>query len=192
MKNAKLLELSVGDRVVLQSQPASWASEYSDNMPIPGGALSSDDFPISAEVLQYEAQKDGRNDYFPAELKLEGHERTYGFDMSSVYWEWEKKAESSDEMHPADYTREHLEQWIGEEIKANDIKMEDILFALFATFGEEIHEQIDGFIQYAESYPDIISEEQIKHTLLHDVGGALRNDKLMLPRVSDYGEYSII
>jgi len=59
---------------------------------------------------------------------------------------------------------------------------------LTETFGEGIHDDIAGFIAYAESRN--IKEGDIMVTLAHDIGGALRNDTMMLPRVDGYAKYA--
>lgn len=43
-----------------------------------------------------------------------------------------------------------------------------------------------GFIRYAQSHE--LDADDIKLTLVHDLAG--RNDKMMLPRTSDYGQYA--
>ncbi len=58
---------------------------------------------------------------------------------------------------------------------------------LSETFGESIHDDIAGFIAYAESRN--IKESDIQLTLAHDIGGALRDDTMMLPRVDGYAKY---
>ena len=185
----KLRTLKVGDRIIVQTQPEIWASEFSRNCPVLCGMhLDPDDFPIVAEVVKYSPDERG---YYPAGLHLERFNKTYGFDMYYTVWEHcESETESLPET--STYIREHLEQWISEELKENEISMDDALRALHRTFGEDIYYQIDGFIQFIETNPDMVSDEEIKVTLLHDITGAMREDKLMLPRVSDYGEYSII
>lgn len=43
-----------------------------------------------------------------------------------------------------------------------------------------------GFLQYAQK--EGLDRDMIKLTLVHDLAG--RNDKMMLPRTSDYGQYA--
>ena len=58
------------------------------------------------------------------------------------------------------------------------------------TFGEKIHKQIHGFINFAKN--EKIEQHDIRFTLVHDLRGALRKDNLMMPRVSDYADYSTL
>ena len=87
-------------------------------------------------------------------------------------------------------TKQHLENYLGDELKRCNQDIFLSVCMLEHTFGYNIFRQIDGFINFAKE--NNLSEFQIKTTLLHDVGGALNSDTLMLPRVSDYGKYSTI
>jgi hypothetical protein len=91
-------------------------------------------------------------------------------------------------MKQVENTAKILKKFIGDILNDNDL--DSILCAnmLEITFGEEIHKQIDGFIIFCEQ--EGVDDFEIKHTLLHDLGGALNNDKLMLPRVTMYADYS--
>lgn len=82
-----------------------------------------------------------------------------------------------------------LKQYLADELKKWDAIPEFASYLLEYVFGSKIHEQMDGFIQFAKEDKSI-DEMDIKITLAHDVGGALRGDKLMIPRVSGYAEYS--
>jgi hypothetical protein len=77
-----------------------------------------------------------------------------------------------------------IEKHIGDMLTANDINIAHAAMCLEFTFGKEIHTHIENFIAFAEK--NGIDEGEIAMTLAHDVGGALRNDKLMLPRVSSF------
>ena len=82
-----------------------------------------------------------------------------------------------------------LTQYLGKELRSNELDAEYVSFLLEYVFGEGIHANIDGFIEFAKTDDDIF-EGNIKGTLAHDVRGALSNDKLMIPRVSEYGKFS--
>ena len=92
--------------------------------------------------------------------------------------------------NPFQITKENLENYIGDEIKRCNQDIFRSVCMLEHTFGYNIYRQIDGFINFAKA--NNISEFQIKTTLLHDLGGALNSDTLMLPRVSEYGDHSTI
>ena len=92
--------------------------------------------------------------------------------------------------NPFHIVRDHLETNIGDELKKCNATSNKCVVMLEYTFGAKVFDQIDGFIKYAKEHN--FSDFQIKTTLLHDVGGALNRDKLMLPRVSEYGKYSTI
>jgi len=82
-----------------------------------------------------------------------------------------------------------LKQYLADELKKWDVIPEYASYLLEFVFGSKIHEQMDGFIQFAKD-DKTIDEMDIKITLAHDLGGALRNDKLMIPRVSGYAKYT--
>lgn len=87
-------------------------------------------------------------------------------------------------------TAEYLVEYLGEVLVSNEI---DPLFASYAmehTFGEGIHKAIDGFIKFASEPDNDIDADGIRFTLAHDMVGGLNQDKLMMPRVSEYGKYS--
>ena len=77
-----------------------------------------------------------------------------------------------------------LEKYIGELLTANDINIDHAALSLEITFGSSIHTHIENFIAFAER--EGLEEVDIAITLAHDVRGGLRNDKLMLPRVSSF------
>lgn len=86
-------------------------------------------------------------------------------------------------------TTEILITYIGDVLKRNDLNARFCAYNLEFTFGEEIHKAIDGFINFAKE--NDFDSHQISATLCHDLGGGLNHDKLMMPRVSEYGVYSI-
>lgn len=77
-----------------------------------------------------------------------------------------------------------IEKYIGDVLTANDINIGRAAICLELTFGKKIHTHIENFIAFANQ--NEIDEGEIAITLAHDVGGALRNDKWMLPRVSSF------
>ena len=98
-------------------------------------------------------------------------------------------AKSQNTITNAKNTANILKQYLTDELKIWGVIPEYTSYLLEYVFGNEIHNQMDGFIQFAKDDKSI-DEMDIKITLAHDVGGALRNDKLMLPRVSGYAKYS--
>jgi hypothetical protein len=85
-------------------------------------------------------------------------------------------------------TANHLTNYIPDVLEAYKLDAMYCAHSLEFTFGEKIHKQIDGFIRFAKDQG--LEEHDIKATLCHDIGGGLNNDKMMLPRVSDYGSYT--
>ena len=77
-----------------------------------------------------------------------------------------------------------LEKYIGELLTTNNINIDHAALSLEITFGPSIHTHIKNFIAFAER--EGLEESDIVMTLAHDVGGGLRNDTLMLPRVSSF------
>ena len=59
-------------------------------------------------------------------------------------------------------------------------------------FGKKIHDCIDGFLNYADKNPKKISTGMLVATLVHDINGALQDDKLMLPRTTAYEKYASV
>ena len=88
----------------------------------------------------------------------------------------------------AENTAKHLSNYIGDILEQNELDAKFCAYMLEFVFGEKIHKNIDGFINFAKD--ENIEQHQIKVALAHDLGGALNRDKLMLPRVSEYGTYS--
>jgi hypothetical protein len=93
-------------------------------------------------------------------------------------------------MHYAENTANHLTNYIGDILKSNELDAKFCAYMLEFIFGEKIHKQIDGFINFAKD--ENIEQHEIQFALAHDLGGALRSDKLMLPRVSEYADYSTL
>ena len=93
-------------------------------------------------------------------------------------------------MADAKTTIVHLQNWIGDIIKDNGLTVKMCAFRMYVTFGKDIHSQIDGFINFATDTSNGIDPHDIKATLVHDLGGALSNDDMMTPRVSDYARFS--
>ena len=85
-------------------------------------------------------------------------------------------------------TAEHLNNHIKDVLDDYNLDAKFCAYSLEFTFGKEIHRQIDGFIRFAEI--EGFDKFQIASALCHDLGGGIRNDRMMLPRVSDYGQYS--
>ena len=86
-------------------------------------------------------------------------------------------------------TADILETYINDILKGNDLDSKLCSKKLEFTFGKKIHQMIDGFIRFAEQ--NDVELHDIKATLVHDLSGGLNHDKMMLPRVSEYGKYSL-
>lgn len=86
-------------------------------------------------------------------------------------------------------TADILETYINDILKSHELDAKFCAYKLEFTFGKKIHKMIDGFIRFAEQ--NEIDAHQIKATLCHDLGGGLNHDKLMMPRVSEYGKHSL-
>ena len=92
-------------------------------------------------------------------------------------------------MTNAENTAKILEKYLGEELKSVPVLPSFASYLMEYVFGENIHLQVDGFVNFCEK-DDTITFDEIKVELSHDVGGALKQDKLMLPRVSHYEKYT--
>ena len=88
----------------------------------------------------------------------------------------------------AETTSVHLSNYIGEVLKTNQLDAKFCAYCLEANFGNEIHKMINGFINFSKE--NNISNDDIMVTLCHDLGGALRQDQMMMPRVSEYSRHS--
>ena len=97
-------------------------------------------------------------------------------------------------MKSARTTSEILTKYINDILEVNKIHSGYASYMLEFIFGEEIHTNILGFINFMESEKNKSNPTTTKHdirtTLVHDLAGALKGDKLMLPRVSEYGKYA--
>ena len=93
-------------------------------------------------------------------------------------------------------TKKHLSDYIGQELEKNGLDAGYVAYAMENTFKQDIHTKIEGFIKFMNQEIKDNPEKQaelildIKITLMHDVAGGIKNDKLMLPRVSEYAEYA--
>lgn len=88
----------------------------------------------------------------------------------------------------------YIRVYLKDQLEVRELNSDDCAYQLKLVFGEQIFKDIDGFIEF--SLREIggerqVSDSDIQITLAHDLGGALRHDELMMPRVSDYGQYSI-
>tara|TARA_R110000744_G_scaffold2360_1_gene9628 strand:- start:107 stop:466 length:360 start_codon:yes stop_codon:yes gene_type:complete len=87
----------------------------------------------------------------------------------------------------------YLKVYMKDMLEVRELDSEECAYQLKLVFGKQVFKDIDGFIEF--SLREIggerqVSDSDIQYTLAHDLGGALRYDSLMLPRVSDYGKYS--
>jgi hypothetical protein len=87
----------------------------------------------------------------------------------------------------AETTAVHLEKYIGTILKENNLVAKFCAYVMEATFGSKIHDQVHGFITFAQDPENGLTEHDIQATLCHDLSGGLNRDKMMLPRVSEYG-----
>jgi hypothetical protein len=83
-----------------------------------------------------------------------------------------------------------LQSYLGDTLYNRELRPEYAVSMLAAVFGKSILYDIDGFVNYA--LENKLSKEDIQITLAHDLGGALRFDDLMLPRVTDYKKESLL
>jgi len=84
----------------------------------------------------------------------------------------------------------HLEEYLGDILKEKNLDPIKCVSILSVVFGKKVLRDIDGFIVFAKNHN--LDRTDIRSCLAHDLGGAMRMDKLMLPKVSDYGQYSNI
>lgn len=87
-------------------------------------------------------------------------------------------------------TADLLKEYLLDVLKRNKLNARFCAYSLEYTFGVEIHKQIDGFIAFATEPTNGLGADDIRATLCHDLGGALNQDTLMLPRVSEYSQFS--
>lgn len=83
-----------------------------------------------------------------------------------------------------------LRGYLGGTLYKRELRPEYAVSMLAAVFGKYILYDIDGFVNYA--LENKLSKEDIQITLAHDLGGALRFDDLMLPRVTGYKKESLL
>ncbi len=97
-------------------------------------------------------------------------------------------------MKSARTTSNILTKYINDILELHKLHSGYASYMLEFIFGEEIHTNISGFINFMESKENNDNPSTTKHnirtTLIHDLAGALNGDKLMLPRVSEYGKYA--
>jgi len=96
----------------------------------------------------------------------------------------------------AKHLKEHLNAILDDVVAQNpEAEIPDTLqiaSALEDTFGPEIHDMIDGFINYAEAHPKKFRGGVIQMVLCHDINGGMAGDKKMLPRTSEYAKYATV
>tara|TARA_R110001592_G_scaffold192794_2_gene439662 strand:+ start:66 stop:353 length:288 start_codon:yes stop_codon:yes gene_type:complete len=85
-------------------------------------------------------------------------------------------------------TTEILKKYVDIILEKNQLDAKFVSYKLEHVFGKEIHKKIYGFVNFMITEKENI--EDIRITLIHDIAGALNNDKLMLPRVDDYAKYA--
>lgn len=90
----------------------------------------------------------------------------------------------------AQTTATHLLEYIPQQLADNGLNAKFVAYAMENTFGDTIHKNIDGFIAFALDEDNRLDIHDIRATLCHDVGGGVNQDTMMLPRVSDYGQFS--
>ena len=88
----------------------------------------------------------------------------------------------------------YLRVYMKDMLEVRELDPHACAYQLQLVFGEKILRDIDGFIEYGTRiYGDgerMFSDSDIQITLAHDLGGALRHDTKMLPRVYGYGQYT--
>ena len=91
-----------------------------------------------------------------------------------------------------DLVNQYLKGYLGDILDSKGLKSDYAVAQMSGVYGKNILYDIDGFIAFALKHKDDISQEDIQITLAHDLGGALRFDELMLPRVSGYKKHSLL
>lgn len=95
----------------------------------------------------------------------------------------------------AKHIKFHLGDILKDQAKVQGVKAIEplqLVDKLEQIFGKNIHDCIDGFINYAEKNPMKISPGALVATLVHDINGALQEDKLLLPRTTAYEKYASV
>lgn len=90
----------------------------------------------------------------------------------------------------AQTTATHLLEYIPQQLADNGLDAKYVAYMMERTFGKEVHTNIDGFINFAKDDANGLTTDDIVGTLCHDVSGGVNRDTMMLPRVSDYGQFS--
>jgi len=88
----------------------------------------------------------------------------------------------------------YIRVYLKDQLEVRELDAYDCAYQLQLVFGQEVLKDIDGFVEFSLRIiggERQVSDSDIQYTLAHDLGGALRYDELMMPRVSDYGQYSI-
>jgi hypothetical protein len=88
----------------------------------------------------------------------------------------------------ANTTTEILEKYLFEVMRESKLDAKYVAYNLEFTFGDKIHKDIYGFINFMESENE--NPEEIVIALVHDITGAMTHDTLMIPRVSEYGKHA--
>lgn len=91
-----------------------------------------------------------------------------------------------------DLVSQYLKGYLGGILDSKGLNSDYAVAQMSGVYGKDILYDIDGFIAFALKHKDDISQEDIQITLAHDLGGALRFDELMLPRVSGYKKHSLL
>ena len=91
-----------------------------------------------------------------------------------------------------DLVSQYLKGYLGGILDSKGLNSDYAVAQMSGVYGKDILYDIDGFIAFALKHKDDISQEDIQLTLAHDLGGALRFDELMLPRVSGYKKHSLL
>ena len=85
-----------------------------------------------------------------------------------------------------------LEKYLGRVLKDRKLCAGECAYFMEETFGEEIHDMIAGFVRFANCITTDLEPNDIRICLAHDLGGALNRDKFMLPRCSQYAQYTML
>tara|TARA_Y100001937_G_C7129590_1_gene336581 strand:- start:2034 stop:2501 length:468 start_codon:yes stop_codon:yes gene_type:complete len=91
-----------------------------------------------------------------------------------------------------DLVSQYLKGYLGDILDSKGLNSDYAVAQMSGVYGKDILYDIDGFIAFALKHKDDISQEDIQITLAHDLGGALRFDELMLPRVSGFKKHSLL
>ena len=89
-------------------------------------------------------------------------------------------------------TANTLEKYMGRVLIDKKLCAGECAYLMEETFGEEIHDMIAGFMIFANCITTDLEPNDIRICLAHDLGGALNRDKFMLPRCSQYAQYTML